>query len=55
MCSGLTLTSIMGLVIGLPAFFEYFDINLDNTEGNQITGGESLIVDCAGTFIADAY
>ncbi|KAL6250231.1 hypothetical protein RBB50_002532 [Rhinocladiella similis] len=31
-------SAIMGLVIGLPAFFEYFDINLDNTEGNQITG-----------------
>ena len=28
----------MGLVIGLPAFFEYFNINLQNTEGNQITG-----------------
>ena len=31
-------SAIMGLVIGLPAFFQYFNINLDNTEGNQITG-----------------
>ena len=29
----------MGLVIGLPAFFQYFNINLDDTQGNQITGG----------------
>lgn len=30
--------SIMGLVIGLPAFFQYFDISLDNARGNQILG-----------------
>lgn len=29
---------IMGLVIGLPAFFQYFNISLDDTSGNQITG-----------------
>ena len=28
----------MGLVIGIPAFFDYFNIILDNTEGNQIIG-----------------
>ncbi|EXJ68768.1 uncharacterized protein A1O5_07699 [Cladophialophora psammophila CBS 110553] len=31
-------SAIMGLVIGLPAFFQYFNINLDDTQGNQITG-----------------
>ncbi|KAK5209652.1 hypothetical protein LTR47_009050 [Exophiala xenobiotica] len=31
-------SAIMGLVIGLPAFFQYFNINLDDTKGNQITG-----------------
>ncbi len=30
----LTLFRIMGLVIGLPAFFQYFNINLDDTQGN---------------------
>lgn len=29
----------MGLVIGLPAFFDYFNISLDDKSGNQITGG----------------
>ncbi|KIW61813.1 hypothetical protein PV05_01893 [Exophiala xenobiotica] len=27
-------SAIMGLVIGLPAFFQYFNINLDDTQGN---------------------
>ncbi|KIW32538.1 uncharacterized protein PV07_04071 [Cladophialophora immunda] len=31
-------SAIMGLVIGLPAFFQYFNISLDDTQGNQITG-----------------
>ncbi|KAI1614374.1 general substrate transporter [Exophiala viscosa] len=31
-------SAITGLVIGLPAFFKYFNINLDDTKGNQITG-----------------
>ena len=28
----------MGLVIGLPAFFQYFHISLEDASGNQITG-----------------
>lgn len=28
----------MGLVIGLPAFFDYFNVSLATTEGNQILG-----------------
>ncbi|KEF51771.1 uncharacterized protein A1O9_12108 [Exophiala aquamarina CBS 119918] len=28
----------MGLVIGLPAFFQYFNISLEDTSGNQIAG-----------------
>ncbi|KAK5046457.1 hypothetical protein LTR84_008260 [Exophiala bonariae] len=31
-------SAIMGLVIGLPAFFQYFHISLNDTNGNQITG-----------------
>lgn len=41
----------MGLVIGLPAFFAYFNINLENTEGNQITGGAYSSFNDAGTLL----
>ena len=38
----------MGLVIGLPAFFSYFGISLDNAEGNQIIGATNGVYSGGG-------
>ena len=33
-------SAIIGSVIGLPSFFEYFHINEKTSAGSRITGGE---------------
>lgn len=33
-------SAIIGAVIGLPSFFEYFNIDIKSSEGSRITGGE---------------
>lgn len=33
-------SAIIGAVIGLPSFFEYFSIDIKSNEGSRITGGE---------------
>ena len=34
-------SAIIGAVIGLPSFFEYFNIDIKSNDGSQITGGKS--------------
>jgi hypothetical protein len=34
-------SAIIGAVIGLPSFFEYFNIDIKSNDGSQITGGQS--------------
>ena len=36
-------SAIIGAVIGLPSFFEYFNIDIKSSGGSRITGGEPLI------------
>jgi hypothetical protein len=33
-------SAIIGAVIGLPSFFDYFKIDIKSDGGSQITGGE---------------
>ncbi|RKK27588.1 hypothetical protein BFJ66_g16131 [Fusarium oxysporum f. sp. cepae] len=43
-------SAIMGVVIGLPEFFRYFNISLDNNEGNSITGATNGLYCGGGVF-----
>ena len=36
-------SAIIGAVIGLPSFFEYFNIDIKSNKGSQITGGMLLV------------
>lgn len=38
-------SAIIGAVIGLPSFFEYFNIDIKSESGSRITGGESRTKD----------
>lgn len=35
-------SAIIGAVIGLPSFFDYFHIDVKSSAGSRITGGECL-------------
>lgn len=39
-------SAIIGAVIGLPSFFEYFDIDIKSAGGSRVTGGKSLAQSC---------
>lgn len=36
-------SAIIGAVIGLPSFFDYFSIDIKSDGGSRITGGEFFI------------
>lgn len=36
-------SAIIGAVIGLPSFFEYFHIDIKSNQGSRITGGQSSL------------
>lgn len=38
-------SAIIGAVIGLPSFFEYFNIDIKSDGGSRTTGGELLTLE----------
>jgi hypothetical protein len=43
-------SAIIGAVIGLPSFFEYFNIDIKSSGGSRITGGEHTEIDVTMEF-----